>query len=143
MCMDTILQALLSWQFVLFCLAISAMVFVFRSFIEYGIENWTYLSTTSKLWNKLILPILPIVLGTLSALIAKKYPYPDELHTISARVAFGLVAGLFSGLVYRIIKGALFSKLTNVISSNSVTTKVSDTDDSIKTETITKNIINK
>ena len=115
--MDAVLQALLSWQFVLFCLAISAIVFVVRKFVEYAMENWASVAKESKLWKELILPILPIMLGTVCALLAKRYPYPDGLTTISARMAFGLVAGLLSGLVYRVVKGTLTSKLSGLISS--------------------------
>jgi hydrogenase-4 membrane subunit HyfE len=115
--MDTVLQALLSWQFVLFCLAVSAIVFVVRKFAEYAMENWAAAAKESKLWRELILPILPIVLGTACAFLAKKYPYPDGLNTGSARIAFGLVAGLLSGLVYKVVKGTLSSKLAGLVSS--------------------------
>lgn len=141
--MDAVLQALLSWQFVLFCLAISALVFVVRKFVEYAMENWISVAKESKFWKELILPILPITLGTVCALLAKKYPYPDGLTTISARVAFGLVAGLLSGLVYRVTKASLTSKLSSLISSLGVgSSPVAPSATRADPNATTKNIIN-
>ena len=70
-------------------------------------------SKNSKLWKELILPVLPVVLGPTAAFLAKQYPYPNGLSSGSARVAFGLVAGLLSGLVYRVLKSALGYKIKN------------------------------
>jgi hypothetical protein len=105
--MDTIFQALFSWQFLLFCLAIAAVLFVIRRVFEYLMETRQIEAKNSKLWKDLILPVLPVVLGPTAAYFAKAYPYPAGLHDASARVAFGLVAGLLSGLVYRVLKSAL------------------------------------
>ena len=115
--MDTVLQALLSWQFVLFCLALAAVVWVTRKIVEYGIDNWTIFSKESKLWKELVLPILPVFLGPLAAYLAKEYPFPDGITSVSARVAFGLVAGLLSGLLYRVIKASVSTKVNAVVSS--------------------------
>lgn len=67
----------------------------------------------SKLWKDLILPILPVILGPAAAYLAHQYPYPGGLTSGSARVAFGLVAGLLSGLVYRVLKSMLGYKIKN------------------------------
>lgn len=117
--MDTILQALLSWQFVLFCLAVSAIVFVVRKVAEYAMANISWAAKESKLWTDLILPILPIVVGLAYAFLAKKYPYPDGISAESARITFGLVAGSLASLVYRAVKSVIVSKLNGVINSNS------------------------
>jgi hypothetical protein len=106
-------QALFSWQFLLFCLAIAAIIFVIRRFAEYAMENWASAAKESKLWKELILPILPVLIGPVAAFFAKKYPFPDGLNSISARIAFGLVAGLLSGLVYRVLKSMLSYKAAN------------------------------
>jgi hypothetical protein len=100
--MDSTLEALLSWQFLFFCLSVAAVTFVVRKISEYILDNPKVpASKTSKLWTDLILPILPVFLGSVGALIAKQYPYPTGLNEASGRFAFGLVAGLLSGLVYR------------------------------------------
>lgn len=111
--MDTIFQALFSWQFLLFCLAIAAVLFVIRRVAEYAMANWKSAAKESKVWKELILPILPVFLGPVAAFFAKQYPYPDGLTSNSARVAFGLVAGLLSGLVYRVLKSMLTYKAEN------------------------------
>jgi len=112
--MDTMFQALLSWQFLLFCLAIAAVLFVIRKIFEYVMANYKIDAKNSKLWRELILPILPVVLGSTAAFLAKQYPYPGGLTSGSARVAFGLVAGLLSGLFYRVLKSALTNKINNL-----------------------------
>jgi hypothetical protein len=114
--MDTMLQALLSWQFLLFCLAIAAIVFVLRTIAEYVMKNWAFAARESSLWNDLLLPILPVLLGTGLAFFVKKYPYPEGLMSISGRMIWGLVAGLASGLVYRLFKTFLMGKVGELIS---------------------------
>lgn len=127
--MEPILQMLLSWQFIVFGLAIAALIFVIRQFIEYAISNWIKLSKKSKLlklWNNLFLPILPVLLGALSGFLVKTYPYPNGLSTTGGRVVFGLVAGLMSGLLYRVIKSLLFQKVT--VEPDSEKPKVEDSE---------------
>ena len=109
--MDNIFQTLLSWQFVLFCLGLTAIVFIVRKTFEYVLANVSSFAKSSKVWKELILPIFPIVLGPLVAYIAKEYPYGDTLKFTSGRLMFGLVAGLLSGLMYRVIKSFLTTKI--------------------------------
>ncbi len=116
--MDTILQAFLSWQFLFFCLAIGAVVFVIRQVVEYWMENgwplkqWAAAHKDAKLWRGLILPILPILLGQAGALLAKGYPYPEGFSSTSGRVVFGLVAGFTSGLIVRLFRSFLSDKIS-------------------------------
>jgi uncharacterized membrane protein HdeD (DUF308 family) len=109
--MDMIIQALLSWQFVLLCLAIAALVYLVRQIVEYQLIK--YNDKDSNLWNNLLLPILPIILGIIVGVFLKD-PYPDVIKTESARIIFGLNAGFLSGLVYRVIKGTLISKVSGI-----------------------------
>lgn len=108
--MDTVFQALLSWQLLFACLAIAAATLVFRKIIEYLMETHLNFQKSAKLWTDLILPIFPVVFGSVVSLFAKGLPFPDGITTGSARFACGLVAGLLSGLVYRVIKSFLASK---------------------------------
>lgn len=116
--MDTVIHAFLSWQFLFFCLAIGAVIFVIRQVVEYGMENWWPLKQwkaahkEAKLWRGLILPILPILLGQVGALLAKSYPYPEGFSSTSGRVVFGLVAGFTSGLVVRLFRSFLSDKVS-------------------------------
>ena len=106
--MDSILQMLLNWQFIIFALAIAALIFVIRQSAEYFLVKLKI----KKIWNNLFLPILPVVIGGLLGFSLKRYPYPNGLTTVDGRIIFGLVAGLMSGLLYRVIKSLLFSKIT-------------------------------
>lgn len=116
--MDTIFQALLSWQLLMACLAIASATFVFRKIIEYLMETRTSFNKESKFWTDLVLPIFPVIFGSSAALIFKGLPFPDGISTASARFTCGLVAGLLSGLVYRVIKSFLNSKV-NLPNDNS------------------------
>jgi hypothetical protein len=113
--MDALLAIFLSWQFMIFCLGLSAMGFVLRKLIEYFILDNPHLpgNKRSMIWRSLILPIAPVVSGAVAAYLAKGYPYPEGLGTSEyGRVSFGLVAGLLSGLVYRVISEILRSKMS-------------------------------
>lgn len=109
--MDSVLYALFSWNFLFFCLGIAALTFVARKLVEYFILDNPKLpgNKSSKLWQSLLLPIGPVCSGALIGLLASKYPYPQGIESISARVLFGLVAGFLSGLVYRVLKGMMYS----------------------------------
>src|SRR5574337_363255 len=98
--MDPILQTFINWQFLIFGIAVVAVVFVIRKVAEYLLANWKPAAKESKLWNDLVLPILPIAVGSIGALIFKHYPYPDGLTSGGSRFIFGLVAGLLSTVLY-------------------------------------------
>jgi len=112
--MDPILNTLLSWQFIVFGLAVAAALFVFRKIVEYFLNIYFKLDKQSKLykfWTELLLPVLPMLLGSTGALAISSFPYPNDLSTTGSRFVFGLVAGLMSGLFYRIIKSIVSNKL--------------------------------
>lgn len=110
---DNVFEALLSWQFALFCLGIAAITFVLRKCIEFFVlDNPKMPGTrTSQFWRDFILPIFPIVFGGGAGGLIHKYPFPEHLHSISGRIIFGVVAGLFSSQVYRLMNSFLKSKL--------------------------------
>lgn len=100
--MDSAIQILLSWQFLMLCLGIAAVTFVFRKIFEYFI--FKYFAKIKTFWSEVLLPILPVITGGLVAEFAKQYPYPEDIQSDSGKVFFGLIAGMFSGIVYRIAK---------------------------------------
>ena len=113
--MDALLSIFLSWQFIIFCLGLAGMGFVFRKLIEYFILDNPHLpgNKNSMIWRSLLLPIAPVLTGAFAGYLAKGYPYPEGLGTSEyGRVSFGLVAGLLSGLVYRVISEILRSKIS-------------------------------
>lgn len=107
--MDPILQTLLSWQFIIFGMAVAAIVFVIRKVVEYFLP-----SKDTKLWNDLLLPIIPVFLGVVLGWVFKTFPYPDGLTTTGDRIVFGLVAGLLSTLMYRVMRSLLIQKIQAV-----------------------------
>ena len=96
--------ALLFYSFAIF-----AITYVFRIIIEYCIKG----APNSNVWNHLLLPLIPLCVGAISAVFAKMYP--DPLGTsIFAREAYGLTAGLLSGLVYKMLKGYIKAQFPSV-----------------------------
>lgn len=113
--MDLSLQILTSWQFVLFSLGIAGLTYIVRTCVEFLLSKpWFPAEKTSKIWNELLLPIGPVLTGAFLGLLLKQYPFPEGIVSDSARAFFGLVAGLFSGLAYKIIKGMLNKKAEEV-----------------------------
>lgn len=130
--MDNVLQALLSWQFVFFALAIAAMTFVVRKVIEFAIDSPSIptgnANKEGRFWREVVLPISPVLIGAGAGFLVKMYPFPEGIESASARIMFGMVAGLLSGLLFRIIKGVLASKLAAVAG---VTPEVNSEDDDV------------
>lgn len=122
--MDINLGALFSWQFLLFSLGMFAITWIIRTIIE-------YLKPTivgAKMWEKLALPLMPILFGAIIALIARQYPFPDGLAvSVVGRLLFGVVSGLFSGTLYQVIKGLLKDKIQSFMQNN--TTNIQTTSD--------------
>lgn len=108
--MENALTALLSWQFIMFCLMLQALTFIIRKVVDY--KMLTDPNKDYKLWSSLILPILPIILGCIIALLVKKYPFPAHFDAPATRVFFGLVAGLLSSTIYQVTWGMLKAKLS-------------------------------
>lgn len=115
--MDPILQVLLSWQFILFSLAVAAVMYVFRIVVEYVMVSLKIDPKKPQWWNDLVLPILPVFIGVFGADFITSFPYPNGLTTKGDRIVFGLVAGLLSTLVYRVFKALLYQKIQGLVQS--------------------------
>lgn len=89
---------LLCWQFVLFSLAIAGVTYPIRLLIEFIVP----LKTVS-FWTDVVLPTLPIASGAIMAYFVS-LPFPEGITTTSAHVCWGLVAGMFSSIMFRITK---------------------------------------
>ncbi len=110
--MDNLLQLLTSIQFVGLSLALIAITYVARVIGEYVLDSPKVPMTKySKFWTKLVLPILPIILGGVYYFVAPSLSYPDVIKSVADKVCFGLMAGLLSGLEYQVIKGLLEKQL--------------------------------
>lgn len=137
--MDDVLQILMSWQFVIFSLGVVAITLVLKTIAEYLLVNIKIVAKESKIWRDLLLPILPVILGSCCAVLIKEYPYPEGLSTTGARFVFGLVAGLLSTFLYRIIKAILNQKFIDFISTKTTTSSEEPVVDSL-TEQVNKTI---
>jgi hypothetical protein len=108
--MDPLMQ-FMTWQFMLFCLTIAGVTFIFRTIIEYFLKNPTH----QKFWEDLVLPLFPLFLGAVMGRFMTMYPYPEGLTSTGGHVIFGFVSGMFSGLVYRYLKTMLNSRLQGIV----------------------------
>lgn len=105
--MDPILSVFLSWQFIMFSLGIYIITWMMRTLLEFKFSK----VITNKFYSEIILPFTPVIMGGLVAFFATQYAYPTGISSISGRLVFGATAGMFSGLLFRVIKSMLQSKL--------------------------------
>ena len=119
--MDNILLSIFTWQMVLYSLGITGVVFVIRKIVDFifhleitGTEKpvWKLLF---HIWDELLIQILPILVGTLGALLIKQFAYPTGIALIWSRLEFGVVAGLFSGFIYKLAKSFITSKFSALV----------------------------
>lgn len=109
--METALLSLFSVVFFVFAFGTALAVMGFRAVVEaIAIRLKPVLpdkveDMLQDFWNEWVLPAAPVLFGGIIAFLVPDYPYPAEFaETTSARVFFGLVAGFFSGGVYRFAK---------------------------------------
>jgi len=105
--MDPFLQ-FLTWQFMLFCMFIFGITSIFRNAIESTFKD----AITTKFWTKFVLPTFPLLLGGIAGFFLSG-PYPEGVLNRDSQVVFGVVAGLFSGHLYRLVKGMIKARMDN------------------------------
>ena len=115
--MDNLILIFFSSAFVFATLGISAVTFVIRKVAEWFLDKpWFPGSKVSDIWGKLILPILPIIVGGLAGYFFSGFPYPEGFSTnASGRTVYAMVAGLLSTTCFRVFKDFLLSKLPKQI----------------------------
>jgi hypothetical protein len=108
---STSLGELLSVSTLVFCIVVSMTVQFIRFVVERLAKRVSFIfpdkweSFWIATWREYILPTMPIVVGAVFAWLIPTYPYPAIFSaSASARVFFGIVAGLFSGYVYKIVR---------------------------------------
>lgn len=127
--MDSLPSIMLSWQFIFLSLAIMAAVSMVRDVVEYLMQRSGIDPAKPLFWNEVVLPILPLLVGVAGIEVFKGFSYPEVLVTNSDRLVFGLVAGLLSGLVYRVVKALMYQKLTDMAKSLQTTNIVQNTNE--------------
>jgi hypothetical protein len=130
------LWSFITWQFILFSLGVMTIVFILRTILQYFFIQLQ----SSRLWNTLVLPVAPILIGGTMARLLKAYPYSTGLTSNLDHILFGAVAGLLSGLIFSVIKGTLGSSIQALVSSLGIpippsppTGTTTSTDDTIPT----------
>lgn len=120
------LASLLSFSFIIFSLLIGGIVFGLRTVVEFFWKT----AQNNKVWEEIILPIFPVILGGVLAFFMTMYPYSIGFTSTSGRIAFGAVAGLLSGLLYRVVKSLLKQKLTTIVQAvdTTITSTTTNTD---------------
>lgn len=105
--MSNVLEQLLTVPNFIFCIIIAVIIEAKNRIISYYFPK----TDDNKLYQELILPLAPILVGGVLAGLVKTYPYPEMFTASSgARVLFGCVAGLASAHIYRIAKNFLVKK---------------------------------
>lgn len=110
--MEDMIWGFITWQFVFFCLALGAIVYVVRRIAEFIMQAT---QKEAKWWREFVLPIFPIILGQTVALLIVSYPYPEGFTSAGGRWIFGLVAGFSSGFVVRMYKSLLSTKVAELV----------------------------
>ena len=107
--MDNLLLIFFSTAFVFATLGISSLTFMVEYFLS---QSWFPGDKASNVWKKLVLPILPIIVGAVCGWLFAGFPYPDEFKlSVSSRIVYCMVAGTWSSVCVRIIKDFLLAKL--------------------------------
>ncbi len=94
-------------QFAIFSMAVFAFSLFVRRTCEAlipTIRKDTPLTMSQRIWEMVLLPTIPVIVGVLLAIFVKSWPWPTGLNTLGARAIFGSVSGFVSTWVYRIVK---------------------------------------
>jgi len=127
--MEQALTNFLGWHTLIFGLMCWILTFLTRKVVETAIPTAkkvvdanvagaTYKTTFARWWNEVILYVLPVAWGSVTATAATMYPFPQGLDSFSARLFFGIVVGFFSGFIYKILKKIVLKKFDIVDESD-------------------------
>jgi hypothetical protein len=106
-------EVLFTWQVIVFTLSIFVFTHFVRRILEAvfpTIRKDTPLSTWQNIWDKVLLPSLPVLVGILMAALAKSWPWPPGLVKWTSRAIMGGVLGFFSTWFYMIAKSIIKDK---------------------------------
>ena len=105
--MSEILEQLINFPMIVFCLAVFALVWIQRKGLELAFPNLK----KSKVWREFFVPLGPIGTGGVCGAFIDQYPYPDMFESKFSHIIFGIVCGLLCGFFYRIINKNVMDRL--------------------------------
>lgn len=104
-----ILEQFLTFPMIALCLVIFALVWAQRKALELKFPQLKL----STWWKEFWVPVGPLGTGALFGLLAKPYPWPEMFaDSLVGRAVIGIVAGMLSGLAYRLIRKNLLERVT-------------------------------
>jgi len=104
--LNKVFEAFVTPQTVVVCLAVYLLTFVIRKIAE-GVWKG---AKESRLWREVWLPIGPIANGAFVGAVAKTFVWPSIVGTsLSGRIMYGAICGVFSGFLYNRIRAWLQS----------------------------------
>lgn len=109
------MEDILTWQTGVFTLAIFVFSFLLRRSLEIlfpTLRQDTPLSTAQRIWEEVLLPSIPVLVGIALGLGVKNWPYPAQLVSLGSHAIYGAVCGFFSSYAYRVLKSVLTSKFS-------------------------------
>jgi hypothetical protein len=99
--LDKIFEAFVNAQTVVLCLGIYLMTYVIRKVVE---GFWKG-AKENRIWREVWLPLGPIVNGGALGVFAKQFVWPTAIGaSMSGRIMYGAICGVFSALVYSRIR---------------------------------------
>jgi hypothetical protein len=109
--MDDVFQVFFSAQTILLCLGVYVVTFMVRRVVE---TVWPKVKF-NRYWREIFVPIGPIVNGGLLVLVMTTWVFPEVVgESVSGRVVYGAVCGLFSAFMYNRVRAWLKSKTGSV-----------------------------
>jgi protein-S-isoprenylcysteine O-methyltransferase Ste14 len=87
-----------NWQTLVLALGIFVITYIIRLSVQTFWRTWK----ENRIYNELVLHALPIVIALVVALLAKKYPWPNEalVTSASARIFYATFVGMACGIFY-------------------------------------------
>jgi hypothetical protein len=108
------LRTLLTTELLFFVLGILAFCFVVRRGVETAfptLSTKTPETTAQRVWEKFILPTMPMFVGILFGIFISAFPYPADMgRTWGTRAMFGAGCGFTSGWFYQVVKAIIFQR---------------------------------
>lgn len=99
--MENLLLQLFALSNLIFCLMVWVLVWAQRKVIAMVWKG----AETNKWYREILLPLGPIGTGGLLGAFVSEFPYPEGFTSLAARVFYGVVCGLLSAHVYKMVKG--------------------------------------